>query len=48
MTMRYADFSVEYTDAAPYLDRVARNYGLAPAGDTSGNTPAEAEAEAAT
>ena len=45
MTMRYARFNTDYSDAAPYLDRVAESYGLAP-GDSSGYTPAEAKEEA--
>lgn len=48
MTMRYARFNVDYADARPYLDRVAESYRLAPAGDSSGNTPAEAPEEATT
>ena len=42
MTMRYARFNIDYSDAAPYLDRVAATYGLAPS-DTAGDTPAEAK-----
>jgi integrase len=45
MTMRYATYNTAYADAAPYFGRVAESYGLA-ASDSSGNTPAEAEAEA--
>lgn len=35
-----ADYNIAYGDAAPYFDRVAESYGLAPS-DTPGNTPAE-------
>ncbi len=46
MTMRYARFNTAYSDARPYLDRVAETYGLT--GDSSGYTPAEAPEEAKT
>jgi len=38
MTMRYAQFHPDYTDVGPYFDRVTQTFGLAVAGNVSGNS----------
>ncbi len=41
MTMRYAQFHPDYSDAAIYFDRVGERFGVVAPGNTLGNTPAE-------
>ena len=43
MTMRYAQFHPDYTDVGLYFDRVAKTFGLAVAGNVSGNSRSLAE-----
>ena len=43
MTMRYAQFHPAYTDVAAYFDRVAKTFGLAVAGNVSGNSHSTAQ-----
>ena len=38
MTMRYAQFHPDYTDVGAYFDQVAKTFGLAVAGNVSGNS----------
>ena len=39
MTMRYAEFHPDYSDAAIYFDRVGARFGLLNPGNSLGNTP---------
>ena len=39
MTMRYAEFHPDYSDAAIYFDRVGARFGLLSPGNSLGNTP---------
>lgn len=40
MTMKYAVFHPDYSDAQLYFDRVATRFGLTTSGNTLGNTEA--------
>ncbi len=46
MTMRYAQFHPDYADVADYFDRVAKTFGLAVAGNVSGNSHSPAQTPA--